>query len=82
MHRLFEAVQQDRTQVPLLQSALWFVGEYGDLLADSYDDDASVKRRVGRKKEVLLKPVHYDGWSGRRCWRALDQHRGGRGRVE
>lgn len=65
MHRLFEAVQQDRTQVPLLQSALWFVGEYGDLLADSYDDDASVKRRVGRKKEVLLKPVHYDGveWS-------------------
>ena len=61
MHRLFEAVQQDRTQVPLLQSALWFVGEYGDLLADSYDDDASVKRRVGRKKEVLLKPVHYDG---------------------
>lgn len=58
-------MQQDRTQVPLLQSALWFIGEYGDLLAESYDDDASVKRRVGKKKEVLLKPVHYDSveWS-------------------
>lgn len=57
MHRLFEAVQQDRSQVPLLQSALWFIGEYGDLLAESYDDDASIKRVV---KNVTLKPVHYD----------------------
>lgn len=58
MHRLFEEVQQDRSQVPLLQSALWFIGEYGDLLAESYDDDASIKRVV--KKNVTLKPVHYD----------------------
>ena len=54
---MFEAVQQDRSQVPLLQSALWFIGEYGDLLAESYDDDASIKRVV---KNVTLKPVHYD----------------------
>ena len=58
IHKLFLFVQRDLSQVSLTQVSVWFIGEYGDLLAESYDDDASIKRVV--KKNVTLKPVHYD----------------------
>ena len=51
---MFEAVQQDRSQVPLLQSALWFIGEYGEELLEDYYDGARQQQLDAVSEEAVL----------------------------
>ena len=55
---MFEAVEQDRKRAAFVQTALWFIGEYGDLLLESYDDPKEVRRNSGKKGKQR---VHFDG---------------------
>lgn len=45
----------------LKQTAIWFIGEYGELLSDEYDDDETVNRNYGNKEsKKVTPPIHYN----------------------
>ena len=60
---LFSDIRKERSQVAFVQTALWFIGEYGDLLLEPYDNPSapsSSSRNAKNKKKGVSSPTHFD----------------------
>ena len=60
---LFSDIRKERSQVAFVQTALWFIGEYGDLLLEPYDNPtapSSSSRSAKNKKKGASSPTHFD----------------------
>ena len=61
---LFHEIQNQRSQVAFVQTALWFIGEYGDLLLEPYDAQPSAPSTSSRpsknRKKGTSSPIHFD----------------------
>ena len=63
---LFSDIRKERSQVAFVQTALWFIGEYGDLLLEPYDNptapssSSSSSRNAKNKKKGVSSPTHFD----------------------
>ena len=61
---LFSDIRKERSQVAFVQTALWFIGEYGDLLLEPYDNPTGTSsvssRNAKNKKKGVSSPTHFD----------------------
>ena len=61
---LFSDIREERSQVAFVQTALWFIGEYGDLLLEPYDNPTATSsvssRNAKNKKKGVSSPTHFD----------------------
>lgn len=60
---LFNDIRTERSQVAFVQTALWFIGEYGDLLLEPYDNPSapsSSSRNARNQKKGVSSPTHFD----------------------
>ena len=61
---LFNDIRTERSQVAFVQTALWFIGEYGDLLLEPYDNpsapSSSSSRNARNQKKGVSSPTHFD----------------------
>ena len=60
---LFKDIRTERSQVAFVQTALWFIGEYGDLLLEPYDNPSapsSSSRNARNQKKGVSSPTHFD----------------------
>ena len=54
MHKLFMFLQRDQTQVSLTQVGVWFIGEYGEELLESYYDQQRQQQLDAVSEDTIL----------------------------
>ena len=60
VHALFNGVQKERSQIAFVQTVLWFIGEYGDLLLEPFDSPSSASQSASNRKKQTPPPIHFD----------------------
>ena len=70
VHSLFEEIQKKHYTTALLQTAIWFIGEYGELLVEPYQNTKHIQTSNNQKVSIN---ISFEGVSSQSLIHSLEE---------